>query len=29
MIAQRFTMEGPDAGPSAVDQGYYQQAGRR
>jgi hypothetical protein len=29
MIAQRFTMEGPDSSPAAVDQGYYQQAGRR
>jgi hypothetical protein len=29
MIAQRFTMDGPDAGPAAVDQAYYQQSGRR
>ena len=28
MIAQRFTMDGPDSGPAA-DPGYYQQAGRR
>jgi len=29
MIAQRFSMDGPDAGPAAVDQAYYQQSGRR
>ena len=29
MIAQRFTMDGPDAGPAPVDQGYYPTAGRR
>ncbi|MDT7745785.1 MAG: hypothetical protein QOE59_4863 [Actinomycetota bacterium] len=29
MIAQRFTMDDAGAGPAAVDQGYYQQAGRR